>query len=172
VNRSWHNLQPNHWNESRRIPPIPVKVLRIDIPTYNGTHSVVYLDGEKIHDRDWGSQKGLVHASGAFLRVFNGAGASPFNGYIDDLTLWNRSLGQGEIRALNYLDRGLNGIVVPRGLFFQSQFFSNLNTTSFSYLSPLIGSIVMGNDNPLELNARTIQQLIAANLTLAEDDQT
>jgi len=54
----------------------------------------------------------------------------------DDLTLWNKTLTQGEIRALNYLDRGLNGIVVPRGLFFQSQFFSNLNTTTFSQSSP------------------------------------
>jgi hypothetical protein len=85
----------------------------------------------------------------------------------DDLTLWNKTLTQGEIRALNYLDRGLNGIVVPRGLFFQSQFFSNLNTTTFSQSSPVVGSTVMGNDNPGELNARTIQQLIAANLTLA-----
>jgi len=60
------------------------------------------------------------------------SGNASFNGYVDDFTLWSRSLGQGEIRALNYLDRGLNGIVVPRGLFFQSQFFSNLNTTTFS----------------------------------------
>ena len=41
-----------------------------------------------------------------------------FNGYIDELTLWNRSMSQGETRTLRFLDRGLNGIVVPRVLFF------------------------------------------------------
>jgi len=57
---------------------------------------------------------------------------------------------------------------LPRSLFFQSQFFANLNTTSFSFSSPLLGSTVMGNDNARELNARTIQQLMAANLTLLQ----
>ena len=52
-----------------------------------------------------------------------------------------------------------------RGLFFQAQFFSNLNTTTFFQSSPVVGSTVMGNDNALEMHARTIQQLIAANLT-------
>jgi hypothetical protein len=91
------------------------------------------------------------------------SGDSPFNGFLDDLTLWNRSLSQGEIRAMNYLVRGLNGIVVPRGLFFQSQFFVSLNDTStFGSGNPLMGSTAMGNGNPLELHSRTIQQLIAA----------
>jgi len=73
-----------------------------------------------VHEKMWNSSKGLPHPSDPYLCVFNGAGASPFNGYIDDLTLWNRSLTQGEIRAMNYLDRGLNGIVVPRGPYSQS----------------------------------------------------
>jgi len=102
---------------------------------------------------------GSVHEIGGIC-VFHRPSDSPFNGYIDDLTLWNRSLGQGEVRALNYLDRGLNGIVVPRGLFFQSQFFSNLNTTAFSQSSPVVGSTVMGNDNPGELNALTVTGII------------
>jgi hypothetical protein len=92
-------------------------------------------------------------------------GDTAFNGFIDDLTIWNRSLSQGEIRALNYLDTGLNGIVVPRGLFFNSQFFSTLNTTSFSPSSPIVGSTAIGNLNPLELNARTIQQPMTAKRT-------
>jgi hypothetical protein len=88
-----------------------------------------------------------------------------------DLTLWNRSMSQGEIRALSFLDRGLNGIVVPRGLFMQSQFFASMNDSSYASFgpgNPLLGSTVMGIDNARELNSRVVQQLIAANLTLAE----
>ena len=48
-----------------------------------------------------------------------------FNGYIDEMTLWNRSMNQGETRALRFLDRGLNGIVVPRVLFIWSLFLSD-----------------------------------------------
>jgi len=147
-----------------KLPPNQWHVVTL---TYDGLHSRLYLDGEKVHEKTWGSTKGLAHPPDPDMFIGRCPGGVQFNGYMDDLTLWNHSLGQGEIRALNYLDRGLNGIVVPRGLFFQSQFFSNLNTTSFSGSSPIVGSTVMGNDNPGELNARTIQQLIAANLTLA-----
>jgi hypothetical protein len=59
------------------------------------------------------------------------------------------------------------GNMLPLGLFFQSQFFSELNTTTFSPSSPVVGSTAVGNKESGELNARTIQQLVAANLTLA-----
>jgi hypothetical protein len=139
--------------EERLSPPQQWHVVTL---TYDGQHSTVYLDGEKIHSKTWTQSFWLPHPPSPYLCIFGCAGDSPFNGYIDDLTLWNRTLGQGEIRALDYLDRGLNGIVVPRGLFFQSQFFSNLNTTTFSQSSPVVGSTVMGNDNPLELNLMVI----------------
>jgi hypothetical protein len=103
--------------------------------------------------------------------VHEHGGSCPSSRHLDDLTLWNRSLSQGEIRALNYLDRGLNGIVVPRGLFMQSEFFASMNSSDGSAFhpgNPLLGSTIMGNDNPRELNARVVQQLVAANLTLAE----
>jgi hypothetical protein len=123
--------------------------------TYDGQISTVYLDGEKIHSKTW-EQAWLPHPSDPYLCVFNGAGASPFNGYIDDLTLWNRSMSQGEIRALSFLDRGLNGIVVPRGLFMQSQFFASMNSSTGSVVhlgNPLPGSTTTGNDNSRELNS-------------------
>jgi len=147
-----------------KLPPNQWHVVTL---TYDGQHSTVYPDGEKIHSKTWSQTWLLPHLSSPVLCIFGCPGGSSFNGFLDDLTLWNRSLSQGEIRAMNYLDRGLNGIVVPRGLFFQSQFFANLNTTSFSYSSPIVGSTAIGNSNPLDLHARTIQQLIAANLTLA-----
>jgi hypothetical protein len=139
--------------------------------TYDGMNAYVYVDGEKVHSNEGLSVDpiGLSHPSSPQLCLFYCTGGTPFNGYMDDLTLWNRSMSQGEIRALNYLDRGLNGIVVPRGLFFQSQFFVSLNDTStFGSGNPLMGSTAMGNGNPLELHSKTIQQLIAANLTLAQ----
>ena len=61
--------------------------------TYDGLHSTVYLDGEKIHSKTWNNAAWLPHPSNPHLHVFNCQGCSPFNGYIDDLTLWNRSLG-------------------------------------------------------------------------------
>ena len=58
---------------------------------------------------------------------------------------------------------------LSRGLFLQSEFFEHLNDfANFGAGKSLLDSMVMGNDNPLELNARVVQQLIAANLTLKE----
>jgi len=85
-------------------------------------------------NKDWWSYQGLVHLPNSSLCIGQCLGGVLFNGYIDDLTLWNRTyaFADWEVLANVYLDRGINGIVVPRGLFFQSQFFSNLNTTTFS----------------------------------------
>jgi len=73
------------------------------------------------------------------------------------------------IIGLDFPDRGVCAVVVPRGLFFNSGFFESMNSSDYSAFgpgNPLIGSMIMGNDNPLELNSRVVQQLIAANLTL------
>jgi hypothetical protein len=83
--------------------------------TYDGLHSTVYLDGEKIHSKTWAQAFWLSHPLSPVLCVFGCPDDSPFNGFIDDLTVWNRSLSQGEIRALNYLDRGCSWSTRPRG---------------------------------------------------------
>jgi len=47
--------------------------------------------------------------------VHEDGGKCSISRQFDDLTLWNRSLGQGEIRALNYLDRGCSWSTRPPG---------------------------------------------------------
>src|SRR3972149_2324963 len=62
-----------------------------------------------------------------------------------------------------------DGVLVPRGVFFDSKLFGALNG-SWDPNSPLAGATINGTDNngSRSLNARVIQMVITRNATLAQ----
>src|SRR5437867_1123770 len=64
---------------------------------------------------------------------------------------------------------GANNLVIPRGTFYDSKMYGQLNG-SFSSSNPLADATAYGNSNtlPSNLNGRVIQMVIAKNLTLAQ----
>src|SRR5437867_3692001 len=64
---------------------------------------------------------------------------------------------------------GANNLVIPRGTFYDSKMYGQLNG-SFSSSNPLADATAYGNSNTLasNLNSRVIQMVIAKNLTLAQ----
>src|SRR5437867_15496 len=64
---------------------------------------------------------------------------------------------------------GANNLVIPRGTFYDSKMYGQLNG-SFSSSNPLADATAYGNSNTLSsnLNSRVIQMVITKNLTLAQ----
>src|SRR5437867_3236166 len=64
---------------------------------------------------------------------------------------------------------GANNLVIPRGTFYDSKMYGQLNG-SFSSSNPLADATAYGNSNTLasNLNSRVIQMVITKNLTLAQ----
>jgi hypothetical protein len=81
---------------------------RVDVPIADWTHVAVvvenntpriYLDGTLVHTGAT-SDRDFVFASWSAIGSINNAGYGPYIGDIDELTIYDRALGDGEIAAL------------------------------------------------------------------------
>ena len=96
-----------------------------------------------------------------------------FKGIVDEFRLYKTALAQDSIRGLLWFLKGSNSVVIPRGVFYGSKMYKQLNdsATNFSNAnSPLTDAKVYGNSNTLSsnLNSRVTQMVIAKNVTLAQ----
>jgi len=68
----------------------------------------------------------------------------------------------------SYFDNGMNAIIVPRGIYFDTKFHKLLNDTWAGVQnSALVGATVIGNDdtNSRALNAKVVQMIVSHNVT-------
>lgn len=104
----------------------------------NGTQIVIYIDGEKVIDRTY---SGILDKAPVDLKIGKGRIANDnFNGLIDDVMIFNRSLSQEEINALYSVSESFYGN------------FSNLKNGTYGYKAYLIDN----ENNNYETETRTV----------------
>ena len=140
-----------------------------DVNQFLKTDLTVYVNGVQVgSDTD---PQFAAKAGSTPLRIgHDGASGGRFRGVVDELRLYATAKNETSLRGLLWFLHGSNNVIVPRGVFFDSELFGALNSTYYDPSSPLAGATIHGNDNPgtASLNSRVIQMVIAKNATLWE----
>ena len=136
------------------------------------TNLSAYADGALIAWKDE-SAYAAKHDNDPLFVGYDAVATKSFHGLADEFRLYRTALTPDAVRGLAWFLKGSNNVLLPRGVFFDSKLFQNLNDTTQMTSGPLAGATVHGNDNKgsAHLNARVIQMVITKNATLAQASQ-
>ena len=136
---------------------------------YVGTDTLLTYTLDDTGRKDWGNNNGPTLAVGGISSLYTNMG-QPFNGYIDDIRLWNRALTKDEIEA-NYT-RILGG--TENGLILYWPLDEGINVKSYAFDISRQDGIYQLNHPEVGVNAQPSasvpQRLSLYGMTDAEGD--
>ncbi len=125
--------------------------------TYNGTLFKSYIDGKEVHSKNDPGTLSTSNSNDVWIGL-NSGGSDSFNGSIDEVRIWNRSLSSEEIYQ-QYISN-LNKFNTTQWYFYINQSknaTSNLENGTYTYFSSI--SDELGNSNLTETRIFTIDTI-------------